>query len=501
MFHFSPLKKNIDSLAAAISGFIVILLLTNHGGIGISPDSVVYSSVAESLHNQGQLTDFAKRPVVDFPVFYPMFLSSIIFLTGLKPLIFGPYLNAFLFAALIYLAGNIMEQFAHRSKWYKIAVLSCIVLSPGLLEDYSMLWSETLFIVLLLLFIMSLHRYLQSNSRKALIAAAVVAGIASVTRYTGITLMGTGGLLLLLNTKIAWRKKLIDLLLFSIISPALLILNLTRNYMFSGTLTGLREHSVTPLIQNAHDAGVVFCDWLPFLHEQYAAATLVVIVLIACFAFICLRLFLQKKLFEDYLGIASVFSLLYLLFMIITASITRFETLDSRFLSPAFIPMLWCGSSWVVSASQQKRKLVKTGAIVFGTLIFLCFQYNQLAEDRENWNDVKDDGIPGYTEDDWKSSEMIQYIQSDSLPVRKNFSIYSDAADAVYFFTGKSGQFLPHREFDWQVQQFLNDPHCYVVWFNDAEDDDLVNLSFITSVKKMKLVKQFEDGAIYVNGE
>ena len=47
---------------------------------------------------------------------------------------------------IIYLAGIIMEQFEYRSRWYKAAILSCIVLSPGLLEDYSMMWSETLFI-------------------------------------------------------------------------------------------------------------------------------------------------------------------------------------------------------------------------------------------------------------------------------------------------------------------------------------------------------------------
>jgi len=36
-----------------------------------------------------------------------------------------------------------------------------------------------------------------------------------------------------------------------------------------------------------------------------------------------------------------------------------------------------------------------------------------------------------------------------------------------------------------------------VVWFNDGEDPDQVGLDYITKIKKMKLLKQFSDGAIY----
>ena len=103
----------------------------------------------------GKLADYTHNAVVEFPALYPFFLSGFMLLTGLKPLVFAPILNALLFAVVIYLSGYIMEQFSYPSKWYKRAVLSCIVLSPGLLEVYSMVWSETLFILWLLLFMMA----------------------------------------------------------------------------------------------------------------------------------------------------------------------------------------------------------------------------------------------------------------------------------------------------------------------------------------------------------
>ena len=494
---FSYLKKNIDVFAAAAAGFIIIFLFTRHSGIGLCPDGVVFSTAAENMKATGRLSDFTNNPVVDFPVGYPLFLNALMLLTGRDPLSFAPLLNAFLFAAVIYTSGMIMSKFTFTSKGYRAAILSCIVLSPGLLEVYSMLWTETLFILWLLFFLIMMRRYFQSDSTKALITAAVIASIASITRYAGVTIIASGGLLLLLNTKFSIKKRLTGLALFAVISPLLLIINLIRNYAVGGTLMGMREQSVTPLIQNTHDAGSVFCNWLPFLNGNDKAAVIVTILIITGLVWICLKRFLVDKKITDHTGMAAVFSLVYILFMIITASLSRFETLNSRFMSPVFIPLLWCGSNWIISSTGQSKASVKKWWVIAGVILFACFQYNQLNADNETWDGVKDAGIPGYTEDQWTKSEIVLFIQKDSLPFKKGFTIYSDANDAIYFFTGRPGKFLPHKESTGETLQFLADRHCYVVWFDDGENDDLVDKDFITKVKKMELVEEFDDGAIY----
>src|SRR6201999_555579 len=98
-------------------------------------------------------TAFDGLPMVDFPVGYPSFLTIISFVTGLDPMQFGAVLNGLLFGLLIYISGSIMNGFYHLSGWYKRVVLACIFLSPALQEVYSMLWSETIFLVLIMLFI------------------------------------------------------------------------------------------------------------------------------------------------------------------------------------------------------------------------------------------------------------------------------------------------------------------------------------------------------------
>jgi hypothetical protein len=170
-------------------------------------------------------------------------------------------------------------------------------------------------------------------------------------------------------------------------------------------------------------------------------------------------------------------------------------------MTPAFIPLLWSGSYWLVPLSKQSKTFVKKLSLAgLGIFILSSFQYNQLAADAETWDGVKDAGIPGYTEDQWTKSETVQFIEKNALPFKENYTIYSDAYDAVYWFTGRPGRFLPAREYKPGVKDFLNDPHCYMVWFNDGANSDLIDLNFITRIKKMKLVKQFSDGAIYEYG-
>jgi hypothetical protein len=501
MIIVSKYKKNIDSLLFAALGFIIIFVFTRHGGIGIEPDSVVYFSAADNLHVHGTLTDYMNKPVVEFPALYPAFLCGISIISGLSPIAFAPLLNALLFAVIIFLSGWIMEYFLFRSVWYKRAILSCIVLSPGLLEVYSMMWSETLFILLIFLFLIAMHQYFQSYSRKMLIVVAVIASLASITRYAGIVIIATGGILLLLDMKMPWRRKIINLFFYAVISPLPLIVNLIRNYTAGGSMTGMRQTSITSLSKNLHDVGSVFYDWLPFLHGHYSGSAWLMVCVLAALAWLCLRQFFRTRRITTYEDMATWFSFIYLLFIVAIASVSRFEPLNARFLSPAFIPLLWSGTTLLSAVYSKVSVSLKKSAAVLAAVIFLCFQYGQVNADYETWDGIKDEGIPGYTEDSWKYSQTVQFIQHDSLQLEKGYTIYSNANDAIYFFTRHVGKFLPRKEIGSDVQDFLHCRHCYVVLFNDGDDPELFSIDSLINVKKMRLLKQFSDGAIYSTDE
>ena len=502
---FSKLRSlipygNFDAVIAAIAGFLLIQLCARHGGIGISPDSVVYMSTAASIHDQGLINDFSGLPMMDFPAFYPIVLSGIQFLTGRGPLGFGPVLNGLLFGTLIFLCGWLMENFVGRLKGYKWILLSIIVLSPCLLEVYCMIWSETLFLLLSLLFIVYARRYFLSHTPGALLRLGFIAALACVTRYAGVSFILAGGLLLLCDGNLRWKKKIGHILLFGVIASSLLALNMYRNRLATGTLTGYREKAIVGFGANLHDYGSVLCDWLPFLDDEYRWATLVGAgSILFCMGIFVYRL-VRRRNFFSYENIALAFFVVYTVFILATATLSRFQQLDSRLLSPLFIPWLWGSTSWIADLYRNhpfQRRYLRVILLAGSLAAAICFQVGQWQVDAYNWDGVKYAGIPGYTEDSWKQSETMHYINTHKELFSPATPTYSNAFEGIWFFTGIRSDMLPHTDLPWDVRDFLKEQHLYVIWFTDAINTDLVTIDFIKEHKKLVSEQRFNDGTIY----
>src|SRR6201986_5065344 len=212
------LSKNIDSLLAALIGFFLIQVFSRHSGIGVSPDSVTYIAATRHMVNGMGFLSFDNQPVVDFPFAYPFFLTIISFLSRMDPLQFGPWLNGILFGLLLYLSGGIMNGFQKTTGWYKRILLFCILSSPALQEVYSMLWSETVFLILILLFIHSITSYLTFKIKRWLWISAGICAITCLTRYAGVFLMLTGGTILIFNKENPLLKRVMDCLILGLLS-------------------------------------------------------------------------------------------------------------------------------------------------------------------------------------------------------------------------------------------------------------------------------------------
>src|ERR1700760_833238 len=136
--------KLLDFVIFPILAIYAVHLFTWYGGVGISPDGIMYTSAARSLHASGSLITFNNTPITDFPIFYPVFLWLELTITGVDPFTAGPALNQLIFATVVVLTGLIIIKFRPTSHLYRWLILATIVLSPALLEVYSYLWSETL---------------------------------------------------------------------------------------------------------------------------------------------------------------------------------------------------------------------------------------------------------------------------------------------------------------------------------------------------------------------
>lgn len=493
--------KNLDAVIAALIGWFILSLFFRYSGVGVSPDSIMYTSAARSFKDHGTLLTFNHVPIVDFPVFYPIYLGIISVITQIDPVKFGAVMNGIMFAALIFTSGWIMEHFVPASRIYKWLMLAAIILSPPLLQVYSYLWSETLFILEILFFLVAFREYLLKHTLKALIVAAVIAAISCITRYAAVTIVGTGGLLLLLDRVLPLKKKIVHIIVYGFICISLLVTNLVFNAFVTGTTTGPREPSITPFSKNLYYFGTVICDWMGLTPNQYWLATPIAIVIFVGFIAALTFNYYRRKL-DSFENLAITFALVYGAFIVLSSTFSRYERINHRLLSPLYITALWGYTSWALLL-LKKISNITTRRIVGAVIIVLMLGFitNEFLIDKARYNDqVADEyGNPGYTDESWIDSEFAAYLTgSDHSLFKPGVKIYTDAHEAVYFFSGMSSYLVPHRFFTKDIDKFYKVKHYYLIWFNVLENPELINLKDIQKVKNLKKIKDFgEEGAIY----
>jgi hypothetical protein len=497
-----PIPALIDRLYAipfAVAAFLIVFIYSKHGGIGISPDSIVYVSAARSLIESGRLLGYNQMPVVDFPSFYPIFLAAVKFITHVDPVVAGKYLNGLLFATVVYASSMIINKFVNHSLGYKCIVLLCIVVAPSLQEVYSMLWSESLFILLSLFLILAIHRYFKTYTLSSLLIVSLIVAVACVTRYAGIAFAGAGGALLLFNRQLKPQKKAAHVLVFSFVSLSLLVANLYRNLHAGGFLTGNREKGITPLQDNMSYFGSVVGNWLPFFPDQYTISLVVGWLVLLTIIAICVYYWIKgNQWYTSFENVTSVFALVYAAFIILSSTVSHYERINDRLLSPLYIPLLFSFTSRIPALIQmEKTRGLRIATIAFCLTLSAGFFYRQYQNNLEFYEDVSTYGIPGFTDDTWVHSQTVNFIQQHKSFFKPNYCIYSNAPESIYFNCDLVGENLPNSKFPEDVNDFYKENHYYIVWFNNKEETPL-SLQDIKLHKKLKQITSFTDGEIYV---
>jgi hypothetical protein len=486
-----------DAMLAAFLGFFLVLLLTKHSGLGISPDSIYYLSAADSLLAGNGLYQFDDKPFIMFPFFYPCFLAIVQGLFHLSILKAGAYLNASLFGVVIYMSGIMLADWKV-TPWLRWLLLLLMALSPSLLEIYTMLWSETLFVVEIMAGIFLARKYFKETNYKNLFFISIISAIIIVTRLAGLAFAGTIGLLILMNHDAKWGTKIKHAIIYGFCSIVLLVLNLLRNSWVSATLTGNRQKGTTPFLDNLEYYGTVLSSWLPFSEYTSKHSILLALIFLGIVFILFLYRWLQKKEHNSYEKITVAFTLVYSVFMLITATVSRFETINNRLLSPFFIPCLFTLSFYVVGALKSiQHKFAYTFVKIIIIVVGLATLGEYAKKDFATYQENSQGGIGGYTEDDWICSETIAYLKKDSSIWKQGQPLYSNASHAVYFFTKNHLSILPERKYQDLVKEFTQSPKLQLIWFKNEDNPEILNLAEIKAVKNLELLKEFKDGYIF----
>ncbi len=497
-----------------LCGVAVILLCTSRYGVGTSPDSAGYLGAARSLlagkgyrYPDGGLC-------VQWPPLYPTLLAATR-LAGLDPLLGARFLNSLAFGALIVAAGILFQRCTTSPAWAMAGALSILSAAP-LLACYLMAWSEPVFILLAVLFVLCVPRFLRRESLRALVLVSGLAGLACLQRYAGAALVLTGGVLIALSPyRASLRRRLIYLTIFGAIAATPVALWCVRNTVLAGQTAGAHHPhlaSGAELVRTLHVAAQIVAPWL-WPSPRVGPVQPMILGLVAALAAILVVLSHVAETAQrrrngptihadpkeiDGLQLWSVgaFGLIYFGFLVVSSAGLTWDP-EERLMAPLYVFLMVLLVAGIDSACRLLSLPFGHGKLIGPIAFFLCLLWllPPLRELRHTIPYCIRQGAGGYSAAPWQDSPLVEWLRRHPL----EGGVYSNVPDALYLLTGASAGTTPH--YYWDAAQFARREFAarpsYIVWFHNLRRYFLYDLRELLSRYRMEEVAAFPDGRIY----
>ena len=486
----------------AILGVFLFLKATPEG-LGLSDDSIAYLAGARSLlagdgYREAWLE--SNQPVTHFP---PAFSGTLalIGLLGADPLNGARLLNTLLFGVNAALLG-LLGWRATKSSVAGIVLAALFVVNDPLLRVHAVAMSEPLFLFFSLLAFLSFDNYLSPCSDDFsrpmltnkfvttwLILTGILSSLAYLTRYSGLALVATFVVaLILLND--TWKKRFTSVAIFLAGFVPLVLAWSLRNRMVAGNATN-RTAVWHPVKAETLEQGLrTFSEFLvpveEWRREMFKTPgifiAIIVVILLAILAWILVnglrRFFRPSTPMPEVIGFTNgLYIFGYLASVLFSISLFDASTpLKVRILAPVYLPLLLL---LVCAGTRMWKRRPRAGRVIVVGLALLVFSVSALGQGRTVAELSK--GGTGFASFKWYDSKVMDYLRG--LP--EGIPIYTNEPGAVYLYTGRGCRVLPERvdpvtglawdNFDWGVETVRADVlsgRAALAVFDAAADDD-----------------------------
>lgn len=512
------MRRHITLLILAAAAGAGIGWWCMSSGVGVSPDSVIYLSAADSLAAGAGLKPIAfhhspnvpggERLVV-FPPVYPLLLSFSRLLTA-DQLSGARWLHLLLFAANIFLVGLIVYLATARSALASLVCILLFVSSRRILEIHTMAWSEPPFILFILLAVFLLMRHLATPHYLLLVGASLSAGLAITTRYAGVTILPPMIITIFFLDHGPLKTRIRNCLMILGIGIFPLAVWLLRNKLVADSATN-RSLAFHPLkiseFNNIVNALLAF--WMPLSGNAFVK--IVFLFFGTCLVLIGIVLVVKdrrreqsEKMNAGTQMFAAVFITTYLLFLCAYNSLMDPAVdLSTRVLSPVYAP----GIILVICVAYKLSRLGNPNTLWWGFLVLSSLLISVNAKHAISFAVERHNEGSGYGSRAWAGSKSIEYLQTSS----EARTIYSNGIDAIYFLTRREALRIPAKvdattgksnsQFAQDINYVRNEllqNRAVVVyldkitwrWYLPAKDE-------LTNIHKLPVLIQLDDGTIY----
>jgi 4-amino-4-deoxy-L-arabinose transferase-like glycosyltransferase len=432
------------------------------------------------------------KPMTHYPPFYAIVLAICSLFSE------DILANARLISALGYgLTAFLVGAIVYRRTAQPLPAMLAAALSAGsgvLLRSFAWAMSEPLYMVLELSGWLLLDRYLQTGKRRILSAAAIVLGMALLTRYVGFSAIAVSSLVLLLNTHQMLRRRLMDGVAFLACAATPISLWMVRNWLVADTLTNrsLTWHPPTPANWDQLRQAILSWGLVPqrlvvghetLMFPMVAGGLLAISLVWLWFV----RPDPAKPPQLEFTLLLA--SLAYLGLVSITISLLDITTpLDNRILIPVYIKVLALACCAVGLLWRTDRRIWQAAALV-GAFWLAYFTFSRLDGALLA---LRQDG-QGYASLRWQNSATMAALRSLNPDL-----IYTNDITAVYFLAEQPSVGIPNA---WvgepglgEMRQNLQRDQAYLVLFGKLTGEFA---TFEDLIQGLTLVGQWEDGVIY----
>jgi hypothetical protein len=430
---------------------MVFWFATPHGLTIWSVDSVVYLEAAANVLSGGGY--FYSGPwavahsslplgvpiiLTHYPPLYSLAIAACT-LVAKEPMNGAYVVNLVGFVAAAFFAGMVVLQAAPRRPSSAILALLIVALSPHLLKLYSAAFSEAVFIPLALAGQLVLLHFCKSHKISTLCMAALLFGLGSITRYSGVVWIATGSIWMLFWGPFPLARRFRYGVIFGAVASLPFAIFLLRNHLSSGEV---HDRTVTwHPIGKEHwiDSTMAISSWfLPWrwIGVGSGVATLGVFLALIVLCYLVARrpeamLESERPVFGAFYVTTVLFIVLYVLHLVVSISLTDYSTpLDSRILEPVLVALI-CLMALIPAV--MPGGLWRTTALAAGLALLLVSSSRAVG-----WIAYNRHGPFGYLAREWmdsKTAETIRNLPPDAV-------IYSNRAEHIYFSLKRKHVFL-----------------------------------------------------------
>lgn len=368
------LQLRIFYLLTCLCGIVLLLFATGKWGIGYDPDSIIYEDVAQNwLAGQGiSRFDFAtgeSYPLTNFPPLYPLTLAILSQITGTIAQA-ARILNIALWVILWLMTAAWIQKYRPSPK---IAWLGANLLMFNfyVLQVYGTSWSEPLFMALAFSGLWLFVSYHQQDKQGYLVAASALIGLAILTRYAGLALLGTIILILIFQREKTIFQRLRALLIAGLVSGLPLLLWFLRNLSLSGDVANRALGIHPPALPQLESTLQTLANFLlPFSDMTINIITLFVILFLLIIAY---RQLPSESQSLDFISrLLTLWIVIYMLFIL--ASFTFADAripFNYRILIPAYVALLIIIARWIAHYSSAWGRGLRLVWIIAGVSVLI----------------------------------------------------------------------------------------------------------------------------------